>query len=156
MWHQQYSLQKTFLNIALFLFIAGLILFAFTESLLFVTPAFAVLFLRLLVFDFKIAYWILIALVPLSIHYEFADNVFSISAPAEPIMWVFYVLAISLLITKPQFMPKWALQNTISIILLLQLLWLIVAVCYSEVFLLSVKYLIAKTWYLICFFIIPI
>lgn len=150
------GIQKYLLQSSALLFALGLCLFAFTESVLFVAPAFAALYLLLLLFDFKAAYWILIILVPLSVHLEFADNSFSLSAPSEPVMWLFYILAGLMLLTDSKLLPKWLLQNSISIIILMQFLWLIVAVFYSEVFSLSLKYLIAKSWYLVCFFLIPI
>lgn len=156
MWSQHFSLQKTMLNASAFLFVTGLCLFAFTGSVLFIVPAFVVLYLLLLIFDFKAAYWILLILVPLSVHLEFADNSFSLSAPSEPVMWLFYILAGLMLIADSKLLPKWFLQNTITVIILMQFIWLIVAVCYSEVVALSVKYLIAKSWYLVCFFLIPV
>lgn len=116
------GIQKYLLQASALLFVLGLCLFAFTESVLFVAPAFAALYLLLLLFDFKAAYWILIILVPLSLHLEIADNSFSLSAPSEPLMWLFYILAGLMLLTDAKLLPKWLLQNSISIIILMQFL----------------------------------
>jgi O-antigen ligase len=137
------------------LFIAGVALFVATGELLCFLPAFASLYLVLLVADFKSAYWVLLCCVPLSLHVEFFNNSFSLALPTEPVMLLFYIMAILVMLTQRKSLPPWLLKNAITIIILLQFAWLIVAVCCSQVLLLSLKFLLAKSWYLVCFFLIP-
>lgn len=146
---------KAFITAIILLF-AGLAVFALTGEFIATLPAFAMLYCMLIVYDFKTAYWILLLLIPLSTHIEFLNNSFSLSLPSEPVMWLFYTLSIMLMIYKRQSLPVWFVNNPVTIIVLLQLLWLIVAVICSQVILLSTKFLIAKTWYLVCFFVIPV
>lgn len=147
---------KSILMLASIFFCIGLCCFAFYGSILCFIPAVAILYLGLLFYDFKSAYLLLIAAVPLSIHVGFETIGLSLSVPAEPMLWLLYVSSILLLIAQAKNLPKWFWGNRISIIIFLQLLWLIVAVCYSEVPVLSVKFLFSKTWYLIGFFFMPI
>ncbi|HTN16660.1 MAG TPA: O-antigen ligase family protein [Chitinophagaceae bacterium] len=138
-----------------FLFFAGVAAFAFTGSWLCFLPAFAALYCLLLAFDFKSAYWVLLCCVPLSFHVEFLNNSFSLSLPTEPLMLLFYLLAVMIILVRKESLPAWWLHNSITVVILLQFAWLIVAVCCSQVPVLSLKFLLSKSWYLVCFFLIP-
>lgn len=99
---------------------------------------------------------LLLICIPLSVQIELSEHLLSISLPDEPMMWLFLLVFISLLATRQIAIPKWWWHNPIVIITILQFLWLIVAVGFSAVPFFSLKFLIAKTWYLACFFIFPL
>ncbi|HYO21719.1 MAG TPA: O-antigen ligase family protein, partial [Flavisolibacter sp.] len=46
--------------------------------------------------------------------------------------------------------------HPLAVILLVQIAWLVIAVIFSSHFILSVKYLLAKSWYLLAFFVAPL
>lgn len=137
----------------LFLGIAG---FAFTGNFLFAALPLAFLFILLVGANWKTAYWVLLLLIPVSIDITLMGNSLSTSLPDEPIMWVFLLLFVILLARQPNVLPIWWLKHPLVFIVVLQYLWLLVAVFYSREPLLSIKFLIAKSWFLVSFFILPL
>ena len=113
-------------------------------------------YLFLLAANWKLAWWVLLFCIPLSVQFTLFNNALSLSLPDEPVCWLFLLLLVLIVAYRPTIVPRWFLNQPISWIVILQFLWLIVAVIFSKVFLLSVKFFIAKTWYLNCFFILPV
>jgi O-antigen ligase len=111
-------------------------------------------YLWLMARNWKLAYWLLLAAVPLSV--EVGLSTLSTSLPDEPMTWLFLLLLPLLLLYKPRLLPFWALVSPIAIVVALQFAWLLVAVIYSGDVLLSLKYLLLKTWLLAAFFVFPI
>ena len=144
------------LPVAAVLFFCGISVFGYSGNVAFVIPSIALCYLLLVAYNFKAAYIIMLVLIPLSRHVELSDNTLSLSLPEEPIMWVFYIITLLLLLYKKSPLPGWFIKNSITVCILAQLLWLIVTVIYSQEPLLSVKYLLSKTWYLVCFYLVPV
>ncbi len=122
---------------------------------IFVTP-FILLYVVALFVNWKFTYWVLLFCIPLSFEYALPGGGLSVSLPDEPMMWGFLLLLPVLFAFRPGIIYKWWLQDPVVIIVLLQLAWLIVAVLYSKVLFFSVKFLFAKIWYLVCFFLFPV
>jgi len=57
---------------------------------------------------------------------------------------------------NPKIIPEWWWRDSLVLIVVLQFLWTIVAVSFSEMPFFSFKFLLVKTWLLVCFFIFPI
>jgi O-antigen ligase len=131
-------------------------LFVFTGSYTSLLAPFVFFYLSLAVVDWKAAYLLMLFCIPFSFEINLLNNAFSLSLPDEPMMWLFLLLCMILIANKPTAIPRWWLYNPLTIIIVLQFLWLIVAVCFSTVPLLSLKFLIAKTWILGCFFVLPL
>jgi len=125
-------------------------------NLLIMAAPFIVAYLFLVVVNWKNAYWLLLFCIPPSIQFTLFNNALSLSLPDEPICWLFLLLLILLVAYRPIIIPRWLLQQPITFIVILQLLWLVVAVLFSKVLILSIKFFIAKIWYLACFFILPV
>ncbi|OJW81063.1 MAG: hypothetical protein BGO69_03085 [Bacteroidetes bacterium 46-16] len=106
--------------------------------------------------SWKLAYWMLLFSIPFSVLFTLQGDTLSISLPDEPMMWAFLLLLPVLFANKPGIIYKWWLKDPLVIVVLLQLIWLFVAVLHSRVFFLSAKFLVAKVWYLACFFVFPI
>src|SRR5690606_2394822 len=87
---------------------------------------------------------------------EFFNATLSTSVPDEPLMWLFLGLFIVLFAANPRVLPEWWWRNPIVLVVVLQYLWLIVAVIYTREPLVSIKFLAAKTWFLVAFFIFPV
>lgn len=134
----------------------GLIAFAYTGNYLYIGLPFGFLFFLLLGLNWKSAYWIFLFTIPVSLDVNFFGNTLSTSIPDEPIMWMFLLLFMIMMARQPNMLPKWWLRHPIVFITALQFLWLLVAVYYSKEQLYSIKFLVAKTWFLVAFFILPI
>src|SRR5690606_787329 len=80
----------------------------------------------------------------------------STTLPDEPIMWFFLMVTIFIIAYNRKIFPAWFFNNHIAIIMLLQYILLIVAVIYSQNHLPSIKYFLAKTWYLNAFILMPV
>lgn len=137
----------------LFLSIAG---FAFTGSSMMLAIPFAYLFVLLIIANWRMAYWILLFTIPASINIYLLGESLSTSLPDEPIMWMFLLVFILLMVARPRSFPRWALGNTLIIILVFQFIWMLVAVAFSKELLISVKFALAKCWFLVSFIAIPL
>ncbi|MEI8280741.1 MAG: O-antigen ligase family protein, partial [Bacteroidota bacterium] len=113
-------------------------------------------YLFIVIHDWKKAYWILLFTIPISIQFTIINHGLSISFPDEPIAWIFLFLTLIILAEGKHTIPKGWWRNPITLIILLQFVWLVVAVTYSEMLLFSLKFLLAKVWYVATFFIVPI
>ncbi|MFA6151630.1 MAG: O-antigen ligase family protein [Chitinophagaceae bacterium] len=131
-------------------------LFAGLGNLIFLAVPFGILFAALLFFNWKSAFWLMLFFIPCSIQVWFLGETLSTSLPDEPMMWLFLLLTIALIASKPTILPEWFWRNSLTLIIVLQYVWMIVTVIYSHEPILSLKFLAAKTWFLASFFIIPI
>jgi O-antigen ligase len=101
--------------------------------------------------NFKPLYWLLIATIPLSTEI-YLPNGLGTDLPTEPLMvglmLVFVLFAL-------QRLPRASfdiLQHPLSLILLLHMAWLGLTTLTSGLMLVSFKFLLAKTWYVVTFF----
>ncbi len=149
------SYQKWFQPACIAVTLLSILLYACTGHNMFLAAPFVVMYMVLVMLNWKLAYWILLFLIPVSIHLEFFNATLSTSAPDEPIMWIFLLLFAILFSGNPRLLPEWWWRNPLVLIIVLQYLWLIVAVIYTKEPLVSTKFLVAKTWFLVSFFIFP-
>jgi O-antigen ligase len=147
---------STFNILSIGVLLLSILLFAVTDKLIFLALPFAILLITLIFFNWKTAFWMMLFFVPCSIQVWFLDNKLSTSIPDEPMMWLFLLVTVALLAFKPNRLPEWFWRNALTLIIVAQYLWLIVTVIYSHELLFSIKFLIAKSWFLASFFIIPI
>lgn len=114
----------------IFLFVV-VALFAYTGKYILLVAPFVFLFLLLAGLNWKVAYWILIFTIPISMEIELLPGSLSTSLPDEPIMWLFLILTALLWAHRPSILPEWWWRNTIVLVVVLQLLWTIVSVAFS-------------------------
>lgn len=147
----RYLLQGWVLTVfaAIFLFAASRSILPFSVPLLYA-------YVVLLLWHWKLAYWVLLCVLPVSVQLALAGKTLSLTLPAEPLMWLFLLLCPVLLLWQYKAIPKRWWQHPLVVIAGLQLVWLIVAVCCSELPFLSMKFLLAKLWMLACFFVLPV
>jgi O-antigen ligase len=144
------------LRLSIAVFFLGVIAFIITGYSWTLLAAIPWFYLLLAIRNWKLAYWILIASIPLSVRLPLAGNTLSITLPAQPMMWLFLVLSIILIAHRPDRFAGWFWSNPVTIIVVFQYLWLLVAVMHSQVVFYSIKFLIAKTWMLASCFIMPL
>lgn len=108
------------------------------------------------ILDWKSFYWFFIFMLPFSFEQDIVSGVLSTTLPDEPMMWFFLVLTMIMLCYKKDILPLWFFKHPITFILALQYGWMVVAVIYSQNYLPSIKFLLAKTWYFNAFLIMPL
>lgn len=139
----------------LFLVCTGL--FAFTNNYFFLAPPFALLLLGWSILNWKSLFYFLLFCIPVSIDVTIIDGKLSTSFPDEQLMWLFTILLLFIAVTYKRWrLPEWFLRNSLTFIIALQMLWLMVAVVFSEDFELSFKYLLGQSWLLISFLLFPV
>jgi O-antigen ligase len=141
-------------GIAIMLLLVALSTFL-SEPLLLITP-FALLFILMTGLNWKFAFWFLLFSIPGSIELNFFGDTLSTSVPDEPVMWLLLLVFIAMWAKQPDLIPKWWWKNPIITLLVLQFIWMIVCVIYSKELLVSIKFMAAKTWFLVSCVVLPI
>ncbi|MFN3793114.1 MAG: O-antigen ligase family protein [Chitinophagaceae bacterium] len=99
-------------------------------------------------------FWWWLWLLPLSTELMFTDSL-SLDFPGEPLL-ILLTGAISLLLITRRFsLPHALYQSGLPILVLLHLFWIAITVLFSYEPVLSVKYLLAKTWYVLPLVLLP-
>ena len=151
------AIKNRWFDVAAFsLLFLTIILFAYTNNYFVLAAPFGFLFIVLLGINWKTAYWIFLFTIPLSIYISFADDTMAITLPDLPLMWLFLLLFCLLIARNPRSLPQWWWRDPLVLIVVLQFIWTIVAVIFSKMLFFSIKFLLAKTWLLVCFFVIPV
>jgi O-antigen ligase len=154
---QQPAISEKQLTIAgLAVLFLGVAAFAYTGSYFILVIPVGFLFIMTMGLNWKLAYWLLLFTIPASVQLEFMSDTLSTSLPDEPMMWLFFLLFIFMWARQPNMIPRWWWSNPIIILLLLQYLWMVIAVLYSHEPFLSFKWMAAKSWYLVCFLVLPL
>jgi O-antigen ligase len=135
--------------------LASLLLFAVTGQSLYLIMPGIYLYLFVVMQNWKTGYWILVFTLPFSVQLDLT-NTLSTSVPDEPLIWLYFLLFFLLIAANPSMLPGWFFKNPLTVIITFQFVWLIVSVIFSQASLLSLKFLFAKCWYLIGFFVFPI
>lgn len=136
------------------LFLA-LIAFVWTGYYYLLAIPFGYLFFVLLGLNWKTAYWIFLFTIPFSIQLSFAGDTMSLTLPDQPLMWLLLGLVLVIWARNPKMLPEWWWRDKITFIMVLQFLWLIVAVVCSQMVFFSFKFLLVKTWIIACYIILP-
>lgn len=135
---------------------ATIILFAYTGNYFILLAPAVFLYFVLLGVNWQAAYWIFLFTIPASIQINFSNDTMAITLPDEPLMWVFLLLFTLVFTRNHDSLPKWWWQDNIVFIVVLQFIWTMVAVLFSKMMFFSMKFLLAKAWLLVCFFVMPI
>jgi O-antigen ligase len=147
---------KWFAFLSFFMLLVTTALFAYTGKYILLVAPVAFLFILLMMLNWKLAYWILLFSVPFSMDIDLASGSLSTSIPDEPIVWLFLLLFALIWARKPSILPEWWWRNSIVLVVVLQFVWLLVAVAFSTELFLSIKFLLAKIWLMVAFFIFPL
>ncbi len=104
------------------------------------------------VVDFRSLFFLLLACIPFSIEYTF-PNGFGTDLPTEPLM-VGLMLVYFLYVAKSGFILRGGifLRHPMTLLIVLSLAWAFIATINSLDVFLSIKYLLAKIWYIVAFF----
>jgi len=140
------------------IFIISLITALSTQNLLWLTIPFVWILLPL-VFNYCVSFtgqlfWLMIIVLPLSTELNVTDSL-GLDFPDEPLLMLLTGIFIIKWIQQPELFPRSVLQKPLFLILVLHLFWILICCFFSVDPLLSVKYFLAKTWYVIPFVLLP-
>jgi O-antigen ligase len=144
---------KIILISGVLLFFICIALFASTGNFIFLGIPFILPIIGWLFLDWKSFYWFFIFSIPLSC--EISLGSLSTTVPDEQMMWMFVPLVFLVLAANYKRLPAWFLHHPLTLIILVQFIWIIVAVIFSQNHFLSAKFLAAKSWFLISYLVMP-
>jgi O-antigen ligase len=142
-----------------FIFLAGIFLLfisaAAATSLYWIAVIpFGILFFYFSWQQFPFVFFLLIFSLPWSVEFNFNSSL-GTDLPDEPLMWLVSVLFIARFFFQPgERSVKW--RHPLVILLLFYLGWAIVTVIFSSDWLVSFKFLLAKSWYITAFVFAPL
>ncbi len=127
-------------------FVAGSV---FHQKLLLVLP-FAALAGFAFGLNLRFLFFALLFTLPLSTEFEVTATL-STDLPDEPLMLLLAGSLLVLFLLKPHLVPVELKKSSLVLVLLLQLLWMLVTVFFSNEVWLSIKYGLAKSWFIMAF-----
>ena len=142
-----------------FFFLCGIFLAFLAGAMLTSKYWFAVVPFTVLLFYFGWQQWqfiffLLVVSLPWSVEYNFNPSL-GTDLPDEPLMWLTAALFISHFFFKPHSTTRtW--KHPFAVLLFLYFLWIVVTVPFSTDWVVSLKFLLAKSWYIIAFMLTPL
>lgn len=103
------------------------------------------------VVDLRRIFYLLMAAIPLSTEVNLPGG-FGTDLPSEPLMWLLTVCAIAWFARHWREVDLSIMKHPISLALFAHLSWIVVSTLHSQGFVVSLKYLLAKGWYVIVFY----
>lgn len=140
----------------LVILLSSVAIFALTQHIYLLCIPLAYLYVNLLAIQWKAAYWVFLCFIPLSIHVELLPDSLSTTLPDEPVMWLLFLAFGVGVLLRPYSLPRWWWAHPITTVVILQLFWTAAAALYSQMGFLSLKFLLAKCWFLVAFFVMPV
>lgn len=116
---------------------------------------FAFLFGYLSIVNYKIIFIGFFALLPFSVEQTLPGGL-GTDLPSEPIMWFLTGLCFLLVLWNARTINQKVFTNSISCVILLHLLWIFITSLMSSFPIISVKFFLAKIWYVVPFFFLPL
>jgi O-antigen ligase len=138
--------QRLFVGFVLLL-LAGGTAAGLTQTPALLLPALAVLGLMVVFIEWRWLYYLLFFILPFSQEIGLPGGL-SMDLPSEPLMLVLTACVLGALLLGSGRIPRRELQHPIIIVLLLMLLWAATDSFFSVDQLKSIKYLLAKVWYI--------
>ena len=110
-----------------------------------------VIFLATIINNYRVVYLMFFFLLPFSIEYSFPGG-FGTDLPSEPLMLCLSLLFILLFVNRFSTTSVKIIQHPISIVVILHLLWLFFISLFSVDHVVSYKYTLARSWYILPFY----
>jgi len=128
--------------------------YAYSQQIYFLAIPLGVLVVLFLIQYPQCLFYLLILSIPWSYEFNFNPNL-GTDLPDEPLMLLGSVAVVIYVLNRRHIIPIKSI-HLLSLIIILQLLWTCITVITSTDFILSIKYLMAKSWYLLAFFALPV
>ena len=103
----------------------------------------------------ELIFFLLLVSLPFSMEYNFSPGL-GTDLPDEPLMLLTSFLFLAYWMYKPASLPTKMIQHPLLLLLLLLLAWTSVTVIFSTDKVISIKYLLAKSWYIGAFVLCPL
>jgi O-antigen ligase len=124
---------------------------AFQNFLLILIPA-ILLIAYWTILDFRSVYYLLWCCIPFSLEIDLPGG-FAINLPNEPLMVGFLLVSILLFAANaPKILKSRFLRHPITLLLALHIGWMFICVLHSESSVISIKFFLAKLWYVATFY----
>lgn len=140
-----------------FVFIACAIATIVTNNWLLLSIPFAALAIPIIfkqsIFLTENLFWLLIFCLPLSTEVNITPSL-GLDFPDEMLMMLLTGLFFVKLLYKPTIFPFHLLKHPLFLLIVLQLLWAIISTIFSENPLLSIKFVLAKVWFIVPFVVL--
>ncbi len=115
---------------------------------------FSLLFLLITFVNFRTVFFLMLFVLPFSTEAFIGE--FGIDLPSEPLVMLLSGFSILYFIRNKEEIRRSTYRHPIFFIIALQFVWSCIATCFSSDVYFSVKYLLAKLWYLLCFLVLPV
>lgn len=129
--------------------------YLFTQQWTFLIPPFLVLAVFWGIRDFCLLYLMIWACIPFAIELDLPGGL-ATDFPAEPLMWVTCLLLPGYLFIKGKEIDFRFVFHPVWILLFIHFSWITITSITSQEPVLSLKFTLAKSWYLICFVLVPL
>ncbi len=103
--------------------------------------------------DFKKIFWLLMICLPLSTEFDISHSL-ATDLPTEPLTAGLSLVILIYLAAHPQRINFQALKHPIIILLTAHLIWMFFTMVNSNLFIVSLKFFIAKMWYILTFVVL--
>jgi len=147
------ALEKTYWIFSLFVLICGALSVATEMYYLLILPI-ILLGAYVTIVHPKMIFLLFFAIAPFSIEI-FLPNGLGTDLPTEPIALLLSGISVVLCIYNFDKIELRYLKHPITLLMILQLGWIFFTALFSQIPLISFKYLLAKSWYVIPFFFLP-
>lgn len=101
--------------------------------------------------SFSLPFWLLLFSIPFSTEVSLPGGL-GTDLPSEPLMWVIFGLSIVFLARHGASLSAAPLRHRITLLLIIHLAWIAFSSLHSQAEIVSLKYLLAKLWYVVAFF----
>jgi O-antigen ligase len=129
--------------------VAGVVL---EENILIALPFVVVVVLLIVPVEIRQLFFLLLFFIPLSTEYNVTGSL-STDFPDEGLMLLLTGAIFAFSILKPGFFPSELKYSSLFLIVLVQLLWICITILFSYQPVLSIKYALAKVWYIVPFIV---
>jgi len=145
-----------FLSFGIFL-ISGIIAIVFDQPLYILIP-FAWVLIPI-IFQYTVTrteqlFWLVLIMLPLSTELNITPKL-GMDFPDELLLILLTGISIAKLIHQPKWFPYSLAKHPLFLVLIIDLLWILITCIYAAEPVLAIKYLLAKTWYIIPFVLLP-
>ncbi len=148
---QEYSGGQVILKLWGLLILLSLLVAVISETYVLAGLPLLVLVIFIAVVDFKKLFFLLLALIPLSTEVNLPGG-FGTDIPTEPLMLGLMLVLILWAIRHYKLMNFTSVFHPLFLLLMLHIGWIYASTISSDLFFVSFKYALSKTWYLFAFF----
>ena len=143
-----------FAGLVAFLFLCLLAYLATEEWLLLVLPT-GLVALAWGIRDFRLLYLAIWATIPFAVEVDLPGGL-ATDFPSEPLMWLSCFLLPVYLFINHRKLDFSFVFHPVFVILVIHFFWIIFTSVISDAPVISIKYTLAKSWYMVCFIVIPL